>query len=373
VLLEAGRADESARDLQLALQVMPASKAAQAQLGIVHNMLGVALQREGRADEAIAHLKQALAITPGLTGALVNWGNALETRGDLEGAREKYREAIRREPAMPQAWLNAASVAVDLGRNAEAREAYARVLAIDPGSADARYGLGLLDLREQRFGDGWDGYERRFDTHPPQSTRRGPALPALEARDLDTGKRVAVWSEMGVGDQVLYSTLLPELRERAAHVVAEVDPRLLAAYRRSLPAIEFVARGDAIPPGSCDRQVGVGSLAQLLRRDSASFARQPRALLLPMRHASRRSARSWEAALMSPFRGAASRRPCARAARRASPSRSPSSRRWRPRPGRGSWTSNTATWRRSARPSSASIRAFSCASRASTPSTISRA
>ncbi|HEX3063500.1 MAG TPA: tetratricopeptide repeat protein [Usitatibacter sp.] len=281
VLLEAGRAGESARDLQLALQVMPASKAAQGQLGIVHNMLGVALQREGRADEAIAHLKQALAITPGLTGALVNWGNALETRGDLEGAREKYREAIRREPAMPQAWLNAASVDVDLGRNAQAREAYERVLAIDPGSADARYGLGLLDLREQRFGEGWDGYERRFDTHPPQSTRRGPALHALEARDLDTGKRVAVWSEMGVGDQVLYSTLLPQLRERAAHVVAEVDPRLLAAYRRSLPAIEFVARGDAIPPGSCDRQVGVGSLAQLMRRDSASFARQPRALLLP--------------------------------------------------------------------------------------------
>src|SRR5258706_7700522 len=157
VLLEAGRAGESARDLQLALQVMPASKAAQAQLGIVHNMLGVALQREGRADEAIAHLRQAVAIAPGLTGALVNWGNALETRGDLEGACEKYREAIGREPTMPQAWLNAASVAVDPGPHAQAREAYARGLAIGPGSADARYGLGLPDLRGRRLGGGWDG------------------------------------------------------------------------------------------------------------------------------------------------------------------------------------------------------------------------
>src|SRR5262249_33146224 len=144
---------------------------------------------------------------------------------------------------MAQAWLNAASVAVDLGQNAEAHEAYARVLAIDPASADARYGLGLLDLREQRFGAGWDGYERRFDTDPPQSTRRGPALPAFESADVGAGRRVAVWGEMGIGDQVLYSTLLPQLRESAAHVVAEVDSRLLAAYRRSVPAIEFVVTG----------------------------------------------------------------------------------------------------------------------------------
>jgi len=279
VRLEAGRAAEATGDLRLALQGMPESPAAQAQVAFVHNLLGVALQREGRADEAIAHLGQALALAPSLTGALVNWGNALETRGDLEGARAKYREAIVRDPSLSQAWLNAASVAVDLGRNDEAREGYARVLASNPSSADARYGLGLLDLREQRFAAGWEGYERRFDTDPPQSTRRGPDLPPLEASDLGAGRRVAVWREMGVGDQVLYSTLLPELRENAAHVVAEVEPRLLAAYRRSLPGIDFIGEGGSDAFGSCDRQIGIGSLARLFRRDAASFSRQPRPLL----------------------------------------------------------------------------------------------
>ncbi|HEX3062320.1 MAG TPA: tetratricopeptide repeat-containing glycosyltransferase family protein, partial [Usitatibacter sp.] len=282
VRLEAGRSADAAGDLQLALQAMPKSAAAQAQVAFVHNMLGVALQREGRADEAIEHLGQALALAPSLTGALVNWGNALETRGDLEGARAKYREAIVRDASLSQAWLNAASVAVDLGRNDEAREAYARAMASNPSSADARYGLGLLDLREQRFGAGWDGYEYRFDTDPPQSTRRGPDLPPLEADDLGAGRRVAVWKEMGVGDQVLYSTLLPELRKQAAHVVAEVDPRLLRAYRRSLPGIEFVAKGDSFAfDDACDRQVGIGSLARLFRRDAASFSRQPQPLLRP--------------------------------------------------------------------------------------------
>ena len=279
VLIEAGRPADAVRDLQLALQEMPTSPAAQAQLAVVHNLLGVALQREGRADEAIAHLAQALAMDPSLTGALVNWGNALETLGDLAGARGKFQEAATRNPRSVQAWQNMASVAVDLGDYDAARAAYGRALELDPSFADARYGLGLVDLREKRFAAGWDGFELRFATDPPQSVPRSTGLPALERGDLGKGRRVAVWSEQGVGDQVLFSTLLPSLRDAGCSVVAEVDARLLAAYRRSIPGIDFVAVGARGAFASCERQLALGSLPRLLRRDEASFSVQPQALL----------------------------------------------------------------------------------------------
>ena len=279
VLIEAGRPADAARDLQLALQVMPASPAAQSQRAMLHNLLGVALQREGRAQEAIAHLGQALAMDPALTGALVNWGNALETLGDLAGAREKFQEATTRNPQAVQAWQNTASVAVDLGDYAAARAAYGRALELNPSFTDARYGLGLVDLREKRFADGWDGFELRFVTDPPQSVARGPRLPPLEREDLGKDKRVAVWSEQGIGDQVLFSTLLPGLRDAGCRVVAEVDARLLAAYQRSIPGIDFVASGATGAFASCERQLALGSLPRFLRRDEESFSRQPQALL----------------------------------------------------------------------------------------------
>ena len=270
--LRAGDAAQAARAFQAALPAFPRDAS-------LHSNLGLALQRLGRADEAIAHFGQAAQFDPAQEGVLVNWGNALETRGDLEGARAKYREAIERNPGSAPAWLNVASIEMDLGRYAAAREAYARVQSIDPRSADARYGQALVDLREMRFGDGWDGHEARFDTNPPQSARRGPPLAPLAFADLGSPLRVAVWSEQGIGDQMLYSSLLPALRDTGARVVAEVDPRMLAAYRRSVPGIEFVATGDGAAFAGCERQVAIGSLARFFRRDAASFAAQPPALL----------------------------------------------------------------------------------------------
>ena len=279
VLAQIGLASLRAGDVAQAARAFEAALAAFPRDASLRNNLGVALQRMGRADEAIAHFAEAGQFDPALEGVLVNWGNALETRGDLEGAREKYREAVARNPSSAAAWINAASIEVDLGNNAAARAAYARVLEVDPRSPDARYGRALLDLRERRFAEGWEGHEARFDTDPPQSARRGPALPQLEGEDLGKHFRVAVWSEQGIGDQVLYSTLLPALRDTGAQVVAEVDPRMLSAYRRSVPGVEFVASGEAASFDGCERQVAIGSLARLFRRDAASFASQPAALL----------------------------------------------------------------------------------------------
>jgi Flp pilus assembly protein TadD len=285
VLGEVGRLDDAVRDLRRAIELQPAFAAARRQLAQMlqrvaseRNNLGVALQRQGRPGEAIAQFQRALAADPAFSAAHVNWGNALENLGDLDGARPHYREATRLSPESAEAWLNGASNAVELGLRGEAREGYGRALALAPGSAEAAYGLAILDLREQRFEAGWDGFERRFETRPPQSTWRGPPLPRF-ARGTPGRPRVAVWLEQGIGDQVLFSTLIAELREEAAPVV-EVDARLVGAYRRSVEGVEFTTPDESMEAfASCAAQLPLGSLASLYRRDRASFARQPARLL----------------------------------------------------------------------------------------------
>ena len=246
------------------------------------NNLGLALQHEERYEEAIARYREALGLRPAFAEAMLNWGNALKDRGDLEGAASIYAQALAARPRFPEALTNGASVALDRGRIDEAREAFRRALEVEPDSPDARYGLGQIALREQRFGEGWDGYERRFDTRPPQALRRELALPRLQAGDLERARRVAIWSEQGLGDQILFSTLLPELERRGIRGVVEVDARLEALYRRSLPRLDFVAPEESADAfAGCDFQIPIGSLPALFRRDRESFAAQPRALLTP--------------------------------------------------------------------------------------------
>jgi tetratricopeptide (TPR) repeat protein len=275
VLRLLGRFDEAVTALRRAVALEPSHPEA-----LMH--LAHALQSTGRLDDAVAFYARAVAARPAYPEALLNWGNALKDRGDLEGARAMYGRALEIRPDFTEALVNAAGASLDLARIDEARAAYTRALAAQPGLANARYGLAQIALRERRFTEGWRDYECRFDTDPPQAARRDIALPRLTAENLSRARRVAVWAEQGIGDQVLFSTLLPELVERGIGAVVEVDARLLGAYRRSLPSLEFTTAQSADADfAGCDLQIPIGSLPALFRNDAASFARQPRALLVP--------------------------------------------------------------------------------------------
>ncbi len=244
------------------------------------NNLGLVSQEEGRLPEALDLYARAIAARPDFAPAFLNWGNALKDQGDLAGAQAKYEEALARAPTFAEALNNAAGIAVDGGRIEEGRRRYREAARAAPEMPGPRFGLAQIALREKSFAEGWEGYEERFAAG--QAARRPIALPALDATNLDAVKRVAIACEQGVGDQILFSTLLPGLERRGLSAVVELDPRLVTIYRRSLPAFTFTASGEATEAfRSCDAQLSLGSLPRLLRPSVAAFAQQPHALLVP--------------------------------------------------------------------------------------------
>ena len=274
-LRETGRAPEALAQFVAACAADPGNAEAA-------NNLGLALQQVERLDEAIAQYERAARLRPAFAAALLNWGNALKDCGDLERASEAYARALAAQPDSADALNNAASVALDRGAIDEARNLYRRAAELRPEWAEPQFGLGQAALHARDFENGWRGYERRFDTRPPQATRRAFDVPRLTLESLSRAKRVAVWSEQGVGDQILYSTLLPELERRGIAAVVEVDARLVAMYRRSLPALEFTTPEDSARAFmNCDHEIPIGSLPGLFRRDWASLSSQPAALLQP--------------------------------------------------------------------------------------------
>jgi tetratricopeptide (TPR) repeat protein len=273
LLRETGRAAEALVCFQRAAATDPANVEAL-------NNLGLALHHDGQSRDAIRLFKRVLQLKPGSSEALLNWGTALRDEGDLEGAAARFREALAAAPGFLEAQINLGSVLLELRRLPEARASFERALELRPHSAEGLAGLAQVGLREQRFGEAWEHYEQRFHTRPPTASVRSMALPRLGPDNFAGARRVAVWMEQGVGDQILYSTLLPELLRRGMEVVAETDRRLVGLYRRGEVALEFVDP-EAFPAAiaRCDRQVPLGALPGLFRPDAASFAAQPRSIL----------------------------------------------------------------------------------------------
>jgi len=306
-LREAGRVEEAIPHLERALALKPTL------MGALNN-LGIAYAARARSAEAIAIYRRALALNPDAHEVLTNLGNALASQGEFAEAERCYRRVIELQPDRADAYNNLGLLLQERDDSAGALAGYERALALDPGHADAisnvgfllesqgrrgeamahyrraleanprnaraAHNLGFAHLHRGEFAPGWELIEQRFDTVPPVTPRRRMTQPFFAASDFGGGHRVALWREQGVGDQLLYATLVPELEARGEQFVLEVDARLVPAFRRSHPKWRMTTiEAMEAEFSDCDRQLPLGSLPRLLRPDAASFERQPRALL----------------------------------------------------------------------------------------------
>ncbi len=113
-----------------------------------HNNLGVALGRLYDFEGAAASYHEALRVQPHYIDAAVNLGHALQRLGRLDEALASCQHAVNLGPAIAVAHNYMGGVLRDLGRPTEAAASYRRALALDPASAENHADLGsaLLDM-----------------------------------------------------------------------------------------------------------------------------------------------------------------------------------------------------------------------------------
>lgn len=245
-----------------------------------HNELGVLLRHAGREDEARALFERAAELAPTNASVLSNLGISRIAQERYEDAIGIFARAVAARPGFGEALVNWGNALLELNRVDEAAERFAEAVRVAPDLPGAHYGASLAALRARHFSDGWQGYEARFAAGMGGTAPRGGSVARLAAADLDEPHQVAIWREQGLGDQLMYSTLLPELEARRHEIILETDARLVAAFTRRFPSMRVVApqEGESLFEG-CDRQVPMGSLPGLLRPTIESFRKQPAALL----------------------------------------------------------------------------------------------
>ena len=116
-----------------------------------HSNLGVALAKQGRLDEAIAHYLEAILISPAYAEARNNLGVALAKQGRLDEAIARYLEALRINPAYAEAHNNLGDALKRKGQLDDAIAHLSEALRIEPDSAIAHNNLGLALADKGRF------------------------------------------------------------------------------------------------------------------------------------------------------------------------------------------------------------------------------
>jgi len=233
--------------------------------------LAAALYDAGRRDEAERLYKLAIATKPAFVNAYVNLGNIYRDKNEHEKAISILEKALTFGPTF-EAYTNIGATLSDLGWMSTSLMIHDKAASLGPANATTRYNRALTLLGLGRFDLGWPEHEARFDVGYVETIRR--AEPQWRGEDL-SGKTVLVWTEQGIGDQILHASMIPDLIARAGHVLIECVARLAPIFARSFPSATVIGRTSrtASPADThnYDFQIAAGSLGQYLRRDRESF------------------------------------------------------------------------------------------------------
>ena len=210
------------------------------------NNLATSLRSLGRFDEAVSVIKPVLTENPQSAMLWNTLGTILCNQGDPETAIIFLDEALRLQPKFSLALYNRANARYDM-HDPRALEDCERAIEIGAGSAELdsmKFSRSILILASGDLVQGWDAYEARFLPGQADAPRFIAETRRWEPEDDLEGKHIAVFTEQGVGDEILFSSLLPELIEALGpdgKLTLAVEKRLQPLFERSFPDATVVS------------------------------------------------------------------------------------------------------------------------------------
>ena len=264
------RAEEAELRARRAVELDPNS-------AFINNVLGFVLVWCGKFADCETYCREAVRLNPISAGPFLNLANSLKERGRVDEARLMVQQGAAKLPDEAMSYCHLAGFELDMGEIEAAIQHTRRALILEPGQIEAHMMLANLLLLSGRHEEGWQEYEWR-KRYRAQARLHDSFRQRLEGvrQWVGTaleGRTLLVHCEQALGEQILFSSCVPEVAARAKAVTLLCYERLPELLSRSLPEVRVmpVARGedmrDYTPGVGHDLWCAVGSLPGLLKRD----------------------------------------------------------------------------------------------------------
>jgi Flp pilus assembly protein TadD len=161
---------------------------------VAHQELARVLIDQGRAQEAIPHLLEALRVRPDYVDALASLGQVRAMQGQWDGAAAAFAEAARLRPADATSLNNLALARMRQGDFPAAESTYRRAAAAAPRWAEPEHALGVLLLLRGAEAEALERLRRATSLSPDRADLRDHwegALAMRAAPDSSAARRLA--------------------------------------------------------------------------------------------------------------------------------------------------------------------------------------
>jgi tetratricopeptide (TPR) repeat protein len=221
-------------------------------------------------DAAMDLLKQEMKEHPDDHQAIGMAGHIYESANNIPVAYNMFRLATMLAPTESSHWLNYGRNAQELWRTDEAKRAYARALSscnrdetkvhimnclaamhidngeyekaaeysrkalrIDPKRDAVLSNYGFTQLATGNWAEGWANYAHNIGTEDRR--RQAYNKPPEPLWDGSPGLCVTIYGEQGLGDEVVFASMVDDAAKLCRKVIIDCDARLEGLFKRSFP------------------------------------------------------------------------------------------------------------------------------------------
>jgi len=246
-----------------------------------HYNKGNALKDLCHFEQAVQSFEHAIALNHNYAQAYLNKGMALKELGQFDAALECYANALRVNPAYSDVYSNMGILQTELKRWPEAMRSFQEALNLNPEHAQALWNKSLLLLLHGDFKGGFALYSARWREEVLISPVFKSQKPwAVRSGSLGACGRLLVWSEQGIGDEIMFGSLLSQACSLSKELIVQLDRRLVPLFQRSFPQHVFIPKGEVINEELYDQHMPIGQLAEMFCLNLDAFKAIPTSYLI---------------------------------------------------------------------------------------------
>lgn len=272
LLFAQGRTAIAATHLEMALRFDPGN--AELRQRVAHTFW-----ERGDLPTVAMIYEQGLCLTPDCFDFHLRAANCYREMGDIRAAEKHIARALELQPGHRTASLSYAQLLVLLGDSSAALACVQAVLDKHPDDALVHWTMARILLGEGRFSEAWPHHENGLPQRL-QNNRFGESSKPWCGESL-VGKRVLIYGEQGLGDEIMFASCLPDVLRHASTCVIECAPKLEKLFVQSFPGATIHAQREGEgrygiePLVPMDYEIPCGTLPSVLRRKPEDFPSAP--------------------------------------------------------------------------------------------------
>lgn len=203
-----------------------------------------------------------------------NLGLAYKRTGQTEKALHYLEKSATMKGATPETMTCYGSMFIEAGDTKKPIELFDKALQRNPKLALAHWNKSLCLLADGQWETAWDEYDWGFAANQRVDRKWGD----IPVWDGTPGKTVWVYGEQGIGDEIMFASMIPDLMKDCT-VIIESHKRLVTLFEKSFGCKVYGTREekDITWPADhkIDARISIASLGKFYRNSADKFNGKP--------------------------------------------------------------------------------------------------